>query len=421
MILLVLLPIYAIIALSSLLDVHRKNFTGKKVLLIVLVSIVTLIVNCFVFFKLGLDVYRRLYILMIQIPLYLIFRILSDYHGIRLLFTLLTTIIFASLPINFVIIVRILTDGNGRYMLAGFLLATSIIFAFIHYFFRSRYLFMLKFGGDRLFWKFSIIPIFYYTESYLNSGYNFMQYHSLKRALLALFPGAIVFLSYLMLLDIFKSTYEKQLMKRREDLALMEIATATSQIEQLKKSEQQSAIYRHDLRHHMNYLNTCIEENHLEEAKDYITQVFERMDSIKVDRYSSNESINLILSSYAAKAENKSVSLTIRVTATDFSRFQIMDLCTLLSNALENALNACEQAKDPDAYVNFHMYEKNHKLCISIRNSYTTPPAFREGIPVSFQENHSFGAKSMVYVVEKYQGIYNFRAEDGVFLFQASM
>ena len=145
------------------------------------------------------------------------------------------------------------------------------------------------------------------------------------------------------------------------------------------------------------------------------------MQSGAIQKYCENESVNLILSSYIEKAQALQIQTTLSVTATDFSRFQITDLCSLLSNALENAIHACTQITYPEGrYINLKLYEKNEQLCINLANSYEEEPAFENDIPVSHKVGHGFGVQSMISVVNKYSGIYGFFAENGEFRFQAT-
>lgn len=202
----------------------------------------------------------------------------------------------------------------------------------------------------------------------------------------------------------------------------MQLNMATEQVSHLRATEKQSAIYRHDLRHHMNYLKACIDANKLAEASAYIEQIFEEIRQTQVEQYCSNESINLILASYASKAKQNNLSVDFDIKDVDFSGFQIIDLCSLLSNALENALEACKQMEKSDnRNIRLRIYEKNGKFCFHISNSYALLPVFQHGIPVASKEGHGMGTLSMIHVVEKYNGIYGFHAEDGKFTFRASM
>ena len=106
--------------------------------------------------------------------------------------------------------------------------------------------------------------------------------------------------------------------------------------------------------------------------------------------------------------------MQISITATEFSRFQITDLCSLFANALENALHACQQMNpQSQRYISLKVYEKNTQLCIQIKNSYEQPVVFADDIPISRSVNHGIGVQSMISVVEKYHGVYGFFADHG--------
>jgi len=66
------------------------------------------------------------------------------------------------------------------------------------------------------------------------------------------------------------------------------------------------------------------------------------------------------------------------------------------------------------------MFSRNNKLCIDIRNSYQKEPVFHHGLPVSKEQGHGFGTKSMAHIVEKYGGVFQFSVKDGWFIFQAT-
>lgn len=65
--------------------------------------------------------------------------------------------------------------------------------------------------------------------------------------------------------------------------------------------------------------------------------------------------------------------------------FSDTELCSLLSNALENAMCACKIIADRDKglislRMSLRLYSKNNKLCIKLRNRYEVKPVFHEGL-----------------------------------------
>lgn len=145
-----------------------------------------------------------------------------------------------------------------------------------------------------------------------------------------------------------------------ENLLLSAAATqAQKEITQLSASQKQASIYRHDLRHHMTFLQNCIAENKLDQALTYIHQICTDIDNSRVIRYCENDALNLIFSSYADQAKDAGIDLQLSVTAADFTRFQITDLCSLFANALENAIHACEKLPSSvKRYITLKVYEK---------------------------------------------------------------
>lgn len=409
--------LYACAVMYILLDVNWKQLPKKRRTTALIYFFVFLTLNISAQMILGRELYGKFYMLLTQIPVFFLFWMISKYKGIKLFFVLLTTVFFSA-PI--ILLLSIFGTFMEQTVLL-YLLFCIIMFLCIDRFFKIGFHYMLELSDNKMILTFTAIPLLYYIYSYALTGYQFHGMVVDKTFLIRNISFVIVFLSYILLMQIIKMVYEKAEMENAQLLAVTQLNTANEQLEQLRMAEKQSAIHRHDLRHHMNYINSCIAENKLQEAMQYIQQTCDDIDNMVLHRYSDNEPINLILSSYVGKAKAKGIAADIQITAADFSRFHITDLCSLLSNALENAIHGCEQLEGKDRLIRLRIYEKNNNLCIDIRNRYKEEPVFENNIPVSKQEGHGLGIKSMIQVIEKYDGIYGFTAKDGEFRFQLSM
>lgn len=309
--------------------------------------------------------------------------------------------------------------SEGVSYLTQILITIPLMLIIIKYI--SPYVSRLKFEEDRVLKLFVSVPFIYYILEYGLTVYTKLLYQG-GAVIVEFMDVAVVIVYFLFSIIYLKTLYEKKEIEL-EQVSLRVLANQSkAELESLRKFQEQAAIYRHDLRHHLNYLNSCISHNRLEEAAKYIEATFGEIDNTKIVQYSDDESINLIVSTYAAKAEEKNIHFDIKIFATDFSRFTVTDLCSLLSNALENAICACEKVADSDKrYIMLRLFFKNNKLCIDIRNSYHTEPLLAQGIPVSTETGHGFGAKSMVYIVEKYHGLCLFSVTNDLFVFQATL
>ena len=195
----------------------------------------------------------------------------------------------------------------------------------------------------------------------------------------------------------------------------------------------------------MNFIQSCLNDNNYTQAQEYISEICTNLDNSRITKYCDNEAVNLILSSYIGKANEHNITTHISVTAANLADYKPTDLCSLFANALENAINACRLVQtgsknDYNSYngmtvnnstdynsansnriITVKVFDKNNKLCINITNTYAVEPIFVNNTPVSDKSGHGIGVRSIISVIEKYNGVYDFFTKDGVFYFQACM
>lgn len=412
-----LIIIFSIFTMIVLTKLHFKNLPRKKQINAIIYFVIFIISNIVIQIFGGFKLYGDLYFLFTQLPLFIFLFLITKYRGSKLLFLYLSLVIFSSTAMFLSSLIIFFTHMP----LLGVLPSYALVLYLSYRYLRKPFYALLENADNKLVGWMCILPILYYIYNYYTTQYQYFTIIAVinrnfwARALVL----AMVLFSYCLMIILFQIIQEHSASHAVQEMISQQLHDATQQIEQLRIAEKQTAIYRHDMRHHFNYLNTCISQNKLEEATDYIQQIFDVFDETKIIPYSSNESLNLIFSSFQKEAAEKQIVFTVDAPANDFTRFALLDLCKLLYNGLENALRACQQVSPPKRYIHVELYEKNNKLCCEIRNSYAIEPYFNEnGIPLSSRNGHGIGVKSMVYVVNKYHGVYKFSAKDHEFIFQ---
>jgi sensor histidine kinase regulating citrate/malate metabolism len=204
--------------------------------------------------------------------------------------------------------------------------------------------------------------------------------------------------------------------KTEQTVLQMQIDTMISQIEEYKNVKKQAAIFRHDFRHHIQYLNACIVDNQREEALSYIAKISNDVEVTYVVQYCENISINLILSAYVAKAKKNGISIDVQTIIPTNVKMDSVDICVILANGIENAMNACRKMDEKEnLMIKINCSYQQDKFKIQIQNSFSGSITFKEDIPISCEENHGLGITSMIAISKKYHGIYSFTAEQGIF------
>ena len=188
----------------------------------------------------------------------------------------------------------------------------------------------------------------------------------------------------------------------------------------MRESQKDASTYRHDLRHHMQHLLSCIENGKIEQAEGYSHEVCAQIEAGRVKNYCENETVNLIFSSFAGRAESAGATMNIKAVVPYILPVSETDLCVLLSNALENALHACT-AQEQKGTIDILAYEKNGRFFFQVTNPCRKEVVFENGVPVTDRPGHGIGVRSICAIVDRYGGMYSFLVEDNKFILRVSL
>lgn len=271
-------------------------------------------------------------------------------------------------------------------------------------------------------WQFGLIPVIAYAFDYLAQIYT--DWMKTGAPVVVEFMPFVCSMAYLVF--VLQTSKENQLryqLEQKQENLNLQVAQAVREIELLRESQQQVSTYRHDLRHHLQYLLVCMENERLEQAKDYIHGICEEIEGNKVETYCENEAANLIFSAFAGRAKEQDISMEIQAEIPHMVSVAESDLCILLSNALENALHACQKRREKGlpGEIEVSAYEKNGKLFFQITNSCESDVIFEEGIPVTHTPGHGIGVRSICMLIERYGGIYHFLVKGDKFILRVSI
>ena len=271
-------------------------------------------------------------------------------------------------------------------------------------------------------WQFGLVPALYYGFDYLTRIYTDLLLEGVLVAVEFMpFVCSVTYLFFVVYTS--KERQTRSQLEQTQEILHLQIEQAVREIAALRESQKKTSTYRHDMRHHMQYLSSCIENGQLKQAQGYIQEIYSQIEANKVTIYCENEAANLIFSAFAKRAYDSGILMQVKARLSRFIPVSETDLCVLLSNALENALHACrrQEEKGQAGAIEVSVYEKNEKLFMQIRNSCDEDITFDDGIPVTDRYGHGIGMQSICAIVEQYGGIYTFSAKDGQFILRISI
>lgn len=262
---------------------------------------------------------------------------------------------------------------------------------------------------------FGLVPFVYYLFDYITSVYTTLLYSG--RAVVAEFLGFILCISYLMFLCLYFRQYEQNLEeKQRSSLLEMKRSQSEKELMALQHSRQTISLMRHDLRHYLASISALLETGEVEKAQNFIHEILQTSDRTVLKSYSRNEIVNLILSFQEETIASRQIQLSTSLDLPETLPMSDVDLTTILSNSLENAIHATSMLPENDRYIRLSMRIANDKLLLSVQNTFLVQPEIVDGLPQTSKKGHGLGTRSIWYTVERLHGNCQFSVENGEFI-----
>ena len=222
--------------------------------------------------------------------------------------------------------------------------------------------------------------------------------------------GALIFilLEYLL----------QRIMKREEDKTIIyQNKLMKQQMDEIENIYMTMRGWRHDYHNHLQSLKGYLSLNKVEQMENYLNELETDLDSIDTLYHSGNLQLDSILNAKLAIAEKGQIRIHCDASIPPQLHVSDLDLCVILGNLLDNAIESCRKIKDPDErFIRVYIGILKKQLYISITNA--TSETVKQRTDHYFttkRGDHGHGLKRVDQVVKKYDGYLNRQNEPGVF------
>ncbi len=176
--------------------------------------------------------------------------------------------------------------------------------------------------------------------------------------------------------------------------------------------------WRHDYHNHLQKLSAHLQEGQIEEARKYISELGESLDNIKTKYQTGNVSLDAILNSKLSIVEKEKIAINCKVEIGENLTVSDIDLCILLGNLIDNAVEACRVIpQEEERFLRIYMCIRKQQLYISVSNATNEVIRKLDAEYISKKRgDHGHGLKRINIVVDKYGGFIKRANEPGVFV-----
>lgn len=228
---------------------------------------------------------------------------------------------------------------------------------------------------------------------------------------------------FLVLVRLLASASAIARLEESEKAVAQQMEIQRREYENVCKKMEMGRIYRHDIRHHLLVLEELAEQSSAKGVVQYISGLNGRLSETEKERYCENPTVNAVLAACIGQAKEAHCGVTANVQLPSEMPFDELDVCMVLANAVENAVNACrkiEKEENRSIRIQAELVD-NRKLTVAVYNPCTEPVLFdADGFPlVPEREGHGIGLKSIDAITRKYNGLFACSCTEGEFQFKA--
>lgn len=181
---------------------------------------------------------------------------------------------------------------------------------------------------------------------------------------------------------------------------------------------------RHDLRHHLVTILGFLEKNNTSAAQEYLNKLCASSDDSSIPILCQNQSAAALISYYLKLAKQENIAVTTNLHLPDNLSIDDLDLCIILGNCLENAIEACSKVeKTEPRFIDITTVITKGYLVMNIKNSFTGLIQPQKDSFRSTKEgtDHGIGLSSVKTLVTKYHGHCSLSVKQQIFKVSLSL
>lgn len=213
--------------------------------------------------------------------------------------------------------------------------------------------------------------------------------------------------------------------KREEKLVVEKKQNEYTQkyVQTINEQYEQTRRLRHDMKQYFTVLDGLISERKYSEARALISENYKSISCSEVVVNVGNDYVNSILNAKLTHAKSLQIDVICSIEK-DLSGIESTDLCNLLGNMLDNAIEAAQECKTEKRSIELNISSLSNRLIVIVRNSINHSILAENPNLVTSKHDkseHGYGIKTIKSITEKYDGTIDFFEENLTFVFRVEL
>lgn len=181
----------------------------------------------------------------------------------------------------------------------------------------------------------------------------------------------------------------------------------------------------HEYKNQIVCMDMLMKKKDYGKLEDYIGNISDGLDAQLDLVDTNNDIVNAILNAKYYEAIKNDVLFVLKINDLSDIKVSDEDIVTILSNLLDNAIEAAKQCNVGKRTVKIKLLSEDDVLTIAVSNTYKTEPMLTEDGYIrttkNNKEEHGWGIRNIVATLEKYDAEYIIDYKNGEFVFSIMM
>lgn len=176
----------------------------------------------------------------------------------------------------------------------------------------------------------------------------------------------------------------------------------------------------HDFKNHLFLLDTYVQNGEMDEFREYMDSIKKPFLEKPVAYRTGHNIMDLILNYKISEADSQNISVRCRIRGYMTYQLSMTDeeVCSLLGNLWDNAIEACQKLEEGERWINFEMRITENKFLMEITNPCGKILWDEDGRLQTTKTDkgpHGIGVRTIKDITERHGGYFNYVLEDHAF------
>lgn len=176
----------------------------------------------------------------------------------------------------------------------------------------------------------------------------------------------------------------------------------------------------HEYKNQISCIESLLNKKQYQKLEEYVKKIYGSLNNEPDVINTNNVIVNAILNTKYQEAEAKGIVFVFRVNDLSELKIKDEDVVTILSNLLNNAIEACETCEDKKV-IKFKFFKEDDMIIIAVKNTFNYDLIYENGeiksTKTSGDDEHGVGIKNVIKSIEKYGGAYVIEDKNKEFFF----